>query len=75
MEGSVMATKEVQEQLDEYRAEIEAFASEQALLSGVCLIGGGKTALLRPILDQHGLRWTCNHEPEHSTVVVAGLQK
>jgi hypothetical protein len=71
----LMATKKVQEQLDEYRAAIEDLAREQELLAGVCVIGDGDTALLRPVLDPKGLRWVCIHEVEHSTVVVAGLRK
>jgi len=70
-----MSTDEVQVQLEQTRIAVEQLAEDQALMSGVCKVGGAKTALLRPMLTNDGLRWVCAHETKHQTSVVATLAK
>jgi hypothetical protein len=63
-----MATTEA---LQSLRAQVQKLEDAQELSMGVCLIGGGDSATLRPVLSSKGLSWRCDHEIEHWTEIVA----
>ena len=53
------------------RAQLDFLAEAATTASGICIIGQGSVAPLRPILDDGGLRWCCTDDPPHCTVYVA----